>query len=102
MGLRERERFEHRLFQTLTQNKYNYKLAEQSFLFVGVRSCLRPAALQSELDLQISVWLEHPEAVAIGIYWRQFGLRVALFHIEVGQDEEDEAADGKSGAGETG
>lgn len=57
------------------------------------------APLQSVLDLQISIWLEHPEAIATGIYWGQFSLRVALFHIEVSQDEEDEPAERKSRAG---
>lgn len=77
-------------------------MTEQSFFFISVRSRFRLAPLQSVLDLQISVWLEHPKAIATGIYWRQFGLRVTLFHIEVGQNEEDKPADRKSGAGKRG
>lgn len=49
--------------------------------------------LQSVFDLQISVRLEHPKAVATGINWRQFGLWVAHLQIEVGQEQEHKSAD---------
>lgn len=65
---------------------------------MSVRCCFRLAPLQSVLDLQISIRLEHPETIATGIHRRQLGLRLALFHFKVGEDEEDKPADRKSGA----
>lgn len=72
------------------------KKGDQSTVFTVnhiVKSHFRPRPLQSVSDLQISVGLEHPEAVAAGIDWRQFGLGVAHLQIEVGQEQEHKSMD---------
>lgn len=54
---------------------------------------LRP--LQPVSDLQISVWMEHPEPVAGGVHRRQFVLRVAQLQVEMGQEQKDESGRNK-------
>ncbi|KAG7244662.1 hypothetical protein INR49_029681 [Caranx melampygus] len=65
-------------------NKYDESSIGQKYL------CSQSAPVS---NLQISIWLEYPKAIAAGINRWQFGLRVTHLHVEMGQEQEHKSRD---------